>query len=467
MRRDNEFRYSRLAHILREQIMSGFIKPGQYLLSENELCKYYGLSRTSVRKSLEQLQKEGLIVKKVGQGTIVAPDLVIPAGERRTLRILAVSPSHFVDNCLGVMIEAFQEQFPQVDVKLMSFPSWNFWDSLRTSGELGPYPDLVLINDRNFAEADDSIAFLDLREHLADLLDAFYPRVVEPLRRGGAQIAIPCTFSPVYLAYNPRLFARFGVAEPGPDWSKSDMIEAARQLTVDLNEDGITDLYGMLLFSMTNRWPVLALQNGVKFDASSSYDALVESLRFIHDALYRERFATLYQSSRGRVSANAFLREKAAMALTTTIEMAGWRNENMPFEAKIAPLSFGPVKSTMLVANAFMIPEECPDRELALGFLRVALHPGLQKRLARDTGFLSCLPDVNAAVWDEANLDSLNIAHGHIKNGYFAHELFKDLDMLDELDAEMDLFWSGLDTAESVADRMIDILLNGRPTEDE
>lgn len=458
MRRDNEFRYSRLAHILREQIMSGFIKPGEYLLSENELCKYYGLSRTSVRKSLEQLQKEGLIVKKVGQGTIVAPDLVILPSEKRTLRILTNSPSYFVDNCLGTIIESFQNQYPHVEVKLLTFPSWNFWDSVRTSIELGQYPDLVLMTDRHFANPKRDEAFLDLGEHLADLLDRFYPRVLEPFRQDVGQPAIPVTFSPVYLAYNPGLFTQYGVDEPRADWSANDLLEAARKLTIDQDEDGITDLYGISLSSFTNRWPVIALQNGVKFDAATKRDDVVRTLNFFHDAVYRKRVATLYHNYHSQSGPGIFHRQKAAMVLTTAIEMAGWRNESVPFEPKVAPLPFGPIKSTLLVANTFMVHKEGQERELALAFLRIALDRRLQTRLARETGFLSCLPEVNEAVWDAPYLASLNIAGKQIENGYFLHELLGDLNVLGELESEMELFWGGLESAESFADRMIGIL---------
>jgi len=458
MRRDNEFRYSRLANMLREQIVSGYIKPGQFLLSENELCKYYGMSRTSVRKSLEQLHKEGLIVKKVGQGTIVSPDFVPSPGEKRTLRILATSPSHYVDNCLGTIIEAFQARYPQIDVKLLHFPSFNFWDWQRTGAELGVRPDLVLVTDRSFAESDRLDPFIDLGDKLPDLLDGFYPRIVEPFRHEGVLRALPVTFSPVFLAYNPRLFRRFGVQEPHPGWSREHLIEAAGQLTRDEDGDGVTDLYGLSLSSFPSRWPVVALQNGVKFDASASRESIIETLKLFRDVLHRKRIATLYQPYRSKINLHAFLREKAAMVLTTSIEIAGWRSEGMTFEAKVAPLPFGPVKSTLLVANAFMIHKDSDDPELALEFLRIALDPGLQTELARDTGFMSCLPDVNAAVWNERHLESLNIAGRHIENGYFLHELFADSHRLDDLSGEMELFWAGLEQAEPLADRIIGIL---------
>src|SRR5690606_34307186 len=129
--------------------------------------------------------------------------------------------------------------------------------------------------------------------------------------------------SPVYLAYNPRLFAKFGVTEPHAGWTKDEMLEAAARLTLDQDEDGIVDLYGLSLSSYSSRWPVIALQNGVKFDASSDRGALVRTLNFFHDVLYRKRVATLYQSWRSRINLDAFLREKAAMVLTTSIEIAG------------------------------------------------------------------------------------------------------------------------------------------------
>lgn len=458
MRREHEFRYSRLANTLREQILSGFIKPGEFLMSENELCKYYGISRTSVRKSLEQLQKEGLIVKKVGQGTIVSPDLVIPASNRRSLRIVAVSPSHYVDNCLGTIIDAFQERYPQVEVKLLHFPTFNFWDSLRSGEELGLIPDLVLVTDRGFAESDRHDLFVDPNEQLGDLTSEFYPRILDPFRVDGVLRAVPGTFSPVFLAYNPQLFARYNVPEPRAGWSRDDMIEAARRLTLDLDQDGIVDLYGLSLSSAWSRWPVIALQNGFRFDASSGRRPLVETLRFFHDALYRERVATLYQSSRSHINLDAFPREKAAMVLTTSIELAGWRSEGMPFAAKIAPLPFGPVKSTLLVSNVFMIRKDCQDPELAHAFLRIAFEEELQSKLARNTGFLSCLPRVNESVWDNGDLAALHIAGSQIENGYFLGELLGYAERIEELDAEMELYWAGLESAESMADRMLHIL---------
>ena len=48
-------KYYTLMEALKEQILSGTIKPGQKLPSENELTREYALSRHTVRKALALL----------------------------------------------------------------------------------------------------------------------------------------------------------------------------------------------------------------------------------------------------------------------------------------------------------------------------------------------------------------------------------------------------------------------------
>ncbi|WP_127578758.1 extracellular solute-binding protein [Paenibacillus koleovorans] len=456
MRRENEFRYSKLANILREQIYSGYIKPGEFLFSENELCRYYGISRTSVRKSLEQLQKEGLIVKKVGQGTIVSPDLIIPESQMKVLRIMAPVPSHFADHALPMMIDAFKRKYPNVEVKLLGFPAYNFRESMRAAMELGHAPHLMLITDRTFEELQQVSSFTSLDERFSGTLSAMYPRIVDAFRIEGQVKAMPATFSPVYLAYNPELFAQFSVPKPAQDWSVSDFMDAARKLTVDTDNDGILNQYGLLLSASISRWPVFALQNGYTFRSTSERAALVKTLEFMQDLLYRKRSVSLYQAPSG-LNSEAFLRGKTAMVLTTSIEMASWLHDDIHFKPEVAPLPFGPEKASLLVANAFMIPEACPDFDLAAQFLDTAFDPALQIAIARQSGFLSCLT-LNREVWDESYLHSLNIIDNEIINCQFLAEIFEDPMLIGELDSEMDLFWAGLESPDEVADRFARII---------
>ena len=66
---DKKLKYYDLMEDLRKQIVSGKIKPGEKLPSENELSGTYQVSRQTVRKALQILQNEGYIYAEHGRGT--------------------------------------------------------------------------------------------------------------------------------------------------------------------------------------------------------------------------------------------------------------------------------------------------------------------------------------------------------------------------------------------------------------
>ncbi|MBE3585994.1 MAG: GntR family transcriptional regulator [Thermoanaerobacter sp.] len=64
--------YFQLAQILEQKILSGELRPGDSLPSENQLGKEYNLSRMTVRKCLSILAERGLISAHPGRGTFVS-----------------------------------------------------------------------------------------------------------------------------------------------------------------------------------------------------------------------------------------------------------------------------------------------------------------------------------------------------------------------------------------------------------
>ncbi|GBD09675.1 putative HTH-type transcriptional regulator YurK [Candidatus Thermoflexus japonica] len=64
--------HEQLKEILRAEILEGHLRPGDRLPTEAELCARYGVSRAPVRQALEDLAREGLIVRQRGRGTFVA-----------------------------------------------------------------------------------------------------------------------------------------------------------------------------------------------------------------------------------------------------------------------------------------------------------------------------------------------------------------------------------------------------------
>jgi DNA-binding LacI/PurR family transcriptional regulator len=67
-------KYRDILEKVQEDISSGRYKPGQRLPSEAELVRRYGASRMTVFRAMHELQSMGLVVRRVGSGTFVAPN---------------------------------------------------------------------------------------------------------------------------------------------------------------------------------------------------------------------------------------------------------------------------------------------------------------------------------------------------------------------------------------------------------
>ena len=54
-----------------EQIVSGALKEGDKLPSENKICQAFGVSRPTVRAALMRLNADGLVITRQGSGTFL------------------------------------------------------------------------------------------------------------------------------------------------------------------------------------------------------------------------------------------------------------------------------------------------------------------------------------------------------------------------------------------------------------
>lgn len=64
--------YHQLEQDLRARVTGREFSPGDLLPSEERICEHYGVSRITVRRALDALIAQGLIIKKRGVGSFVA-----------------------------------------------------------------------------------------------------------------------------------------------------------------------------------------------------------------------------------------------------------------------------------------------------------------------------------------------------------------------------------------------------------
>lgn len=70
--------YLRLRRAIRNSIEHGVVEPGQALPSERDLAQQLALSRVTVRKAIEGLVEDGVLMQRHGAGTFVTERIVKP-----------------------------------------------------------------------------------------------------------------------------------------------------------------------------------------------------------------------------------------------------------------------------------------------------------------------------------------------------------------------------------------------------
>jgi GntR family transcriptional regulator len=71
--RNGEPTYKRIQNAIRKRIEGGQLKPGDMVASERELAKTHKVSLMTARHALADLAREGMVERRHGSGTFVAP----------------------------------------------------------------------------------------------------------------------------------------------------------------------------------------------------------------------------------------------------------------------------------------------------------------------------------------------------------------------------------------------------------
>ncbi|WP_433730758.1 winged helix-turn-helix domain-containing protein [Actinoplanes sp. CA-051413] len=84
--------YRQLAELLRQEILSGRLQPGQKLPSETTLVQRYGIARETARRAVAVLRAEGIVGVVRGHGVVVREqptiqDLTPTSGSTITARM--------------------------------------------------------------------------------------------------------------------------------------------------------------------------------------------------------------------------------------------------------------------------------------------------------------------------------------------------------------------------------------------
>jgi multiple sugar transport system substrate-binding protein len=408
--------YYQLKMLLKEQIESGKLLPGDKIPTESELCARYNLSRTPVRQALLELVNEGLLNRKAGRGTFVSSTSV----EKVTLQV-TVPDTRWQ---WPLQEAAFLLNRDRPDLKLeLEFsvaPLHNLHDHLSMTVAQGRAPDISVLDSVWVAEFAHrrylySIDELD-SDWVVDVGRSIYPSLIDINSHQSQLYAMPTIVDATVLWFRRDWLSSEGSSPPGM-WA--DLLSIGRQFQlpevraryglgphplafVGGHVGGETTTYQLLPF-IWSAGGELIKQGKVTINSAATRSALA----FLKDLVHSEQLASpdvVYQPWDGAM--HAFARGEAVMAFGGTYEnylirsAANWDMATFMDRVGFVPMPSGPdgVPTTLTGGMTYGIYRQSRHPEIALAVLKQMLTPEILKPFSLRTGQISAQKAVTEVI---------------------------------------------------------------------
>ncbi len=202
------------------------------------------------------------------------------------------------DETMQLLIDAFEDQNPGIEVELQVNPFGEYWTALQVAAQGGTAPDAFwMLGDRfQVYAANDQLLPLGSAIEEAGVDMSVYPSaLVDLFTYEGEMYGLPKDFDTIGLWYNKEIFDAAGVDYPTDEWTWDDLRQTAAELT-----DADAGVYGIA--APYNRqegfYNTVAQAGGFIIDGKQSgYDdpATQEGIRFWTDLVADGSSPTLEQ----------------------------------------------------------------------------------------------------------------------------------------------------------------------------
>ncbi|CAG7596063.1 hypothetical protein PAESOLCIP111_00067 [Paenibacillus solanacearum] len=436
---------------LRDEIVSGKRKPGDYLPSELNLAGQFALSNKSVRAALAVLVDEGLVEKIPRVGNKIS-DPRLSTNRQRTIVRLGVQNVVERDIELTSLLRTFEQLHPDITVERIPLPSLRYYDTARqymASGML----DAFTMSYRDY---------IDFAEHngLGNLEplepDAHaYPFLNKAYTQGGSLYVKPVAFSPIVLLYNKNHFRESGLSEPDSSWTWSELFRNAERLEHSKKRLG----FYFHLFSY-NRWPIFLMQSGVRFERhpegglSFDRDKFIAGIRTCRELLQKRNALSGFLSENDSDAEELFLHEKVSMIMTTYFSLNKLKTATFPMD--IAPLPYSEQPVTMLLTLGVGVNAGSRVKREAVMLAEFMAGPNGQQLIRSSSMTLPARR--SSAEWRVEAGDPEPYRFHMYREIIPSYRLYTDLQLslkqLGELNVILKLYWSQMEEEDSICERV-------------
>lgn len=289
------------------------------------------------------------------------------------------------------VVDDFHKANPNISVKV-DVSDWDsYWTKLNTLIAGGTPPDVFAMDAPLFLDWQSRGALLNLQPYIdrnPGLLEGFYPQTLTAYKTTDGYYGLPRDFQTIVLFYNKDMFDAAGVEYPTGDWTYDDLLAAAKTLTLDKDNDGKIDQYGIWsdTWDMELLWSEAIWAYGGDIISNDHTKTLIgeggarEAWAFI-DSLYKEG-VTPTPTTAGEFGFDLFQSNMAAMTTIGHWAVPGYVQAGINFD--VAPMPKGPAgQATSVNSAGFVISKDSKNADAAFEFVKFALGESGQTKLAQ------------------------------------------------------------------------------------
>ncbi len=335
------------------------------------------------------------------------------------------------------VVDDFHAANPNITVKV-DVADWDsYWTKLNTLMAGGTPPDVFAMDAPLFLDWQSRGALLNLQPYIDKVpgfLDGFYPQTLTAYKTADGYYGLPRDFQTIVLFYNKDMFDAANVAYPTADWTYDDLLVAAKQLTLDTDNDGKVDQFGFWsdTWDMELLWSEAIWAYGGEIISPDHTKTLIgeggarEAWTYI-DSLYKEGVMPT-PTAAGEFAGDLFQANMAAMTTIGHWAVPGYVQAGLNFN--VAPMPKGPAgQATSVNSAGFVVAKDSKHPDEAFKFIQFALSEAGQGQLA-ELGFaipvLKSVAESDAYLKQPGNLDQRvfldSVAFAHMKPVFKGYE---------------------------------------------
>ena len=236
------------------------------------------------------------------------------------IRLSGGSASPTEQALLHSVLQDFAAQHPHIQVK-HEFIADQYMDVIKTRliGEAAPDVFYLDVSEAPFLISQDVLEPLDSYIPADFDLADFEPSLLNPFKYQGQIYGLPKDYSTLALFYNKQAFAAAGLTNPPQTWE--ELRQYAEQLTIDVDQDGRVDQYGIGIVPELPRQVYKIAAFGGRLVDADGYAAFatnsgIKGLKLLVDQYRQDRASARPSDVGASFEGEMFGQGKAAMVIS-------------------------------------------------------------------------------------------------------------------------------------------------------